>query len=90
MFGLAFTGVVRPPIGTIRLRCETPYDWFEPVSNELEPFAINQVGADRLLFATDYPFEDLADGATRFDQVRISETNRLKIGRANAQQLFGL
>lgn len=49
-----------------------------------------ELGADRLLFAADYPFEEMADGATWFDTVPISETDRMKIGRTNAQQLFGL
>ena len=49
-----------------------------------------EVGADRLLFAADYPFEEMADGATWFDGVPISENDRLKIGRTNAQRLFRL
>jgi predicted TIM-barrel fold metal-dependent hydrolase len=49
-----------------------------------------EVGADRLLFAADYPFEEMADGATWFDSVAISENDRLKIGRTNAQRLLGL
>jgi 2,3-dihydroxybenzoate decarboxylase len=49
-----------------------------------------ELGADRLLFAADYPFEEMADGAEWFDTVPISEADRLKIGRTNAQQLFGL
>lgn len=49
-----------------------------------------ELGSDRLLFAADYPFEEMADGATWFDAVPISETDRLKIGRTNAQRLFGL
>jgi 2,3-dihydroxybenzoate decarboxylase len=49
-----------------------------------------EIGSDRLLFAADYPFEEMADGATWFDRVPISETDRLKIGRTNAQRLFRL
>jgi 2,3-dihydroxybenzoate decarboxylase len=49
-----------------------------------------EVGADRLLFAADYPFEEMADGAAWLDAVPISEADRLKIGRTNAQRLFGL
>ena len=32
----------------------------------------------------------MADGAAWFDAVPISEADRLKIGRTNAQRLFGL
>jgi 2,3-dihydroxybenzoate decarboxylase len=49
-----------------------------------------ELGADRLLFAADYPFEEMADGASWFDAVPISEADRLKIGRTNAQRLFRL
>lgn len=49
-----------------------------------------EVGADRLLFAADYPFEAMEDGARWFDSVPISETDRLKIGRTNAERLLGL
>jgi 2,3-dihydroxybenzoate decarboxylase len=49
-----------------------------------------EVGADRLLFSTDYPFEDMGEAADWFDSVSISETDRLKIGRLNALKLFNL
>jgi 2,3-dihydroxybenzoate decarboxylase len=52
--------------------------------------AILTLGADRLLFAVDYPFEDHARGATWFDAADISEADRKKIGRDNAMALFGL
>jgi predicted TIM-barrel fold metal-dependent hydrolase len=49
-----------------------------------------EVGADRLLFAAEYPFEEMADGARWFDAVPISEGDRLKIGRTNAIALLDL
>lgn len=52
--------------------------------------ALLQVGADRLLFAADHPFERTADAAAWFDNAPISETDRLKIGRTNSQTLLGL
>lgn len=52
--------------------------------------AIAQVGADRMLFAADYPFERTADAAGWFDNVAIGEADRRKIGRDNAAQLLGL
>lgn len=51
---------------------------------------ILEVGADRLLFSTDYPFEAVADGATWFDTAPMSPADRLKIGRENAVRLFKL
>jgi 2,3-dihydroxybenzoate decarboxylase len=49
-----------------------------------------EVGADRILFSTDYPFEQAAEAATWFDAASISEADRLKIGRTNALKLFKL
>jgi gamma-resorcylate decarboxylase len=52
--------------------------------------AILTIGADRVLFAVDYPFEDHAQGCSWFDMVEIAEADRVKIGRSNAIALFGL
>ena len=49
-----------------------------------------EMGADRILFSTDYPFESVAEAATWFDAASISEADRLKIGRTNAAKLFKL
>ena len=49
-----------------------------------------EVGPDRLLYSVDYPFEDMSLAADWFDQCAISEPDRVKIGRTNAQQLFRL
>jgi len=48
------------------------------------------VGADRILFSVDYPFEIHAEAAGWFDTCEISELDRRKIGRDNARRLFGL
>jgi gamma-resorcylate decarboxylase len=52
--------------------------------------AILTLGADRLLFAVDYPFEDHAQAADWFDSADIAEIDRHKIGRSNAKALFDL
>ncbi len=52
--------------------------------------AILEVGADRILFSTDWPFENVDHAAKWFDSTSISERDRLKIGRTNAAQLFKL
>ncbi len=52
--------------------------------------AMLQVGADRILFAADHPFERMDEAADWFDGVPISEADRLKIGRTNAERLLGL
>lgn len=52
--------------------------------------AMMELGADRLLFAADYPFEEMADTAEWFDALPISEADRRKIGRENAASLLRL
>jgi predicted TIM-barrel fold metal-dependent hydrolase len=52
--------------------------------------AILEIGADRILFSVDWPFENVDHAAEWFDAASISETDRLKIGRGNAAKLFGL
>jgi gamma-resorcylate decarboxylase len=51
---------------------------------------IRELGADRVMFSVDWPFEEIEFGATWFDQVDISENNWRKIGRDNATKLFKL
>ena len=52
--------------------------------------AITEVGVDRIMFSIDYPFETTEDAATWFDKSKISEADRLQIGRTNAINLFKL
>jgi predicted TIM-barrel fold metal-dependent hydrolase len=52
--------------------------------------AILEIGADRILFSTDWPFENVDHAADWFDAASISESDRLKIGRLNAVKLFKL
>lgn len=52
--------------------------------------AILEIGADRILFSTDWPFENIDHAANWFDAASISEADRLKIGRTNAVNLFKL
>jgi 2,3-dihydroxybenzoate decarboxylase len=49
-----------------------------------------EVGADRILYSVDYPFEDMAIAGSWFDRAAISESDRSKIARGNARQLFRL
>ena len=52
--------------------------------------AMLEIGADRILFSTDWPFENIDHAADWFDVATISEADRIKIGRTNTQKLFKL
>jgi 2,3-dihydroxybenzoate decarboxylase len=52
--------------------------------------AISEIGVDRVMFSTDYPFESMVTASEWFDDCLLAENDREKIGRTNAVQLFGL
>jgi 2,3-dihydroxybenzoate decarboxylase len=52
--------------------------------------AMMEIGTDRIMFATDWPFENIDHAAIWLDNAEISEPDRLKIGRTNAIKLFKL
>jgi 2,3-dihydroxybenzoate decarboxylase len=52
--------------------------------------AMLEIGSDRIMFSTDWPFEEVSHACEWFDAATISEADRLKIGRTNAVRLFKL
>jgi predicted TIM-barrel fold metal-dependent hydrolase len=52
--------------------------------------AITEMGADRVMFSIDWPFEAVDEAAQWFDKAEISEADRKKVGRDNAVNLFKL
>jgi 2,3-dihydroxybenzoate decarboxylase len=51
---------------------------------------IEQLGAERLLFAADYPFEVLDEGTSWFDALELDDDVKTLIGSRNAARLFAL
>jgi predicted TIM-barrel fold metal-dependent hydrolase len=49
-----------------------------------------EMGADRVMFSVDWPFESVEEGAAWFDNAEIGAADRQKIGRDNAIRLFKL
>jgi 2,3-dihydroxybenzoate decarboxylase len=52
--------------------------------------AMSVIGTDRIMFSTDWPFENIDHAALWFDAAPIGEEDRMKIGRTNALKLFKL
>ncbi len=52
--------------------------------------AIAELGAGRIMFSVDYPFESCGDAASWFDRTDLPEADRTRIGRSNALSLFRL
>ncbi|TQB72139.1 hypothetical protein MPDQ_007039 [Monascus purpureus] len=51
---------------------------------------LTEVGADRILFSVDYPFENHKDACAWFDAVELNEIDKEKIAKGNAKKLFKL
>jgi 2,3-dihydroxybenzoate decarboxylase len=52
--------------------------------------AMTEMGAERVMFSVDWPFEDVGQAALWFDEAEIGDAERQKIGRDNAIKLFKL
>jgi 2,3-dihydroxybenzoate decarboxylase len=52
--------------------------------------AVLTIGADRILFAADYPYEMMEPAARWIERAPISENDRRKIAHGNARRLFGV
>jgi 2,3-dihydroxybenzoate decarboxylase len=52
--------------------------------------SIEVLGAERIMFAADYPYESVEDGVAFLDQVDIPEVQRAQIYAGNAERYFGL
>jgi predicted TIM-barrel fold metal-dependent hydrolase len=52
--------------------------------------ALAEMGASRIMFSVDYPYEAMAPAADWFDNTALSDAERLRIGPTNAIELFKL
>ncbi len=52
--------------------------------------AIAQIGAERVLFSVDYPYEQMDAGGRWFDDLEMENGLKASVGRGNANRLFGL
>lgn len=49
---------------------------------------MTEIGADRIMFSVDTPYENITEGATWLDTLPINHKDVTKIGRLNALTLF--
>ena len=47
-----------------------------------------EMGVDRVLYSSDYPYESMREASDWFDNAVISDNDRLRIGHTNARRLF--
>jgi 2,3-dihydroxybenzoate decarboxylase len=60
--------------------------YWEPVLH----FVCSVLGSDKVMFATDYPYESSKLAAEFMESVQLSHTDKEKIGHLNAEKLLGL
>ncbi len=53
-------------------------------------YCINLLGADRVMYAADYPYQDVPSGVAVMDNLPISEADKKKVYETNAVKLFNL
>jgi 5-carboxyvanillate decarboxylase len=53
-------------------------------------FCVEQLGVERVMFAADYPFEDLDDEVAAFAAVPLSQAERTALAHENAERVFRL
>jgi predicted TIM-barrel fold metal-dependent hydrolase len=51
---------------------------------------ISEVGVDRVMFGSDYPWEQIEDGASFIESAPLSDDDKARICHGNAERLFGL
>ncbi|MBN9759714.1 MULTISPECIES: amidohydrolase family protein [unclassified Pseudonocardia] len=51
---------------------------------------LQEIGADRVLFSADHPFEDMREAATWFDRLELNDADLARIAHGNAERLLGL
>lgn len=51
---------------------------------------ISKVGSDHVMYSADYPFEDMVEAKSWFGGAPLSQSDRAKIARGNAEKLFRL
>lgn len=52
--------------------------------------AMSEIGVDRVLFSTDYPYETMQEAVEWFDASLLCRNDKIKIGRDNAARVFGV
>jgi 2,3-dihydroxybenzoate decarboxylase len=64
----------------------TSGNWFEPAFQ----CTLSAMGAERVLWAVDWPYEANRTGMEFWKNLDLSEADRAKIAHGNAERLLGL
>lgn len=84
----ATTKLKRPMAAYLRQNLHYTFSGFNWTANFLD--LLLQVGADRIMFSTDYPYASMKEARTFLDQLPVSDDDRERIAHRNAEQLLRL
>jgi predicted TIM-barrel fold metal-dependent hydrolase len=81
-------GLAKTPLEYIRdnLYVTTSGNWYEPAF----VCTLMALGADRIMWAIDWPYEANRTGMAFWNSVKLSDADREKIAHGNAERLLGL
>jgi 2,3-dihydroxybenzoate decarboxylase len=81
-------GLAKTPLAYIRdhLHVTTSGNWYAPAFL----CTLLAMGADRILWAIDWPYEANATGMEFWNRISLSDADREKIAHGNAERLLGL
>jgi predicted TIM-barrel fold metal-dependent hydrolase len=84
----AMTKLKKPISAYLRENVHYTFSGFNFLPTFLE--LMLQVGVDRIMFSTDYPYQSMAEGRAFLDRLPVSDGDRDKIAHGNAERLFGV
>jgi predicted TIM-barrel fold metal-dependent hydrolase len=80
------TGSDRPIAAYLRQNVHYTFSGFNWTPAFLDLFL--QVGADRIMFSTDYPYSPMTEARAFLDQLPVSPADKERIAHGNAEQLL--
>jgi predicted TIM-barrel fold metal-dependent hydrolase len=84
----AITTLQRAPSAYLRENLHYTFSGFNWTSVFLE--LLFQIGVDRIMFSTDYPYASMSQATTFLDSIPVSPVDRERIAHGNADQLLRL
>jgi predicted TIM-barrel fold metal-dependent hydrolase len=84
---MAMTQLDRPISAYLRENVHYTFSGFNFTPTFLD--LLLQVGVDRIMFSTDYPYASMADARAFLDKLPVSSVDQARVAHGNAERLLG-
>jgi predicted TIM-barrel fold metal-dependent hydrolase len=84
---MAMTQLDRPMSAYLRENVHYTFSGFNFTPTFLD--LMLQVGVDRIMFSTDYPYASMAEAGAFLDKLPVSSADQARVAHGNAERLFG-